>query len=164
MQTPSLSLVIEAVEILGQDGAREGDIEARMLALADGDEMLARRLIDCLREAFGLVVVSHVRGADQMTMPDSFKAQDAQGEWREFPMSAEPIMAMGARIASHVYHEGPRALLRNIADCSAMLNTVNNALNAGGTLEGSTLNGPEFLGIPADLYAGSSPGSTQTSS
>lgn len=40
-----------------------------------------------------------------------------------------------------------------VTDLSALLDTVNNALNEGGLLKGSTLAGPSFLGIPAATCA-----------
>lgn len=55
--------------------------------------------------------------------------------------------------AQQMFHTGPRLQFQTVTDRSALLNTVNNALNEGGSLEGSSLGGPSFLGIPAAIYA-----------
>lgn len=146
------ALVASAIDHLGNPALSVPEIEAAVLALAGGDAMLARRLIDVVPEAFGLVLVSHIEGADSMQLPTTFSVQDAAGEWVEFPFQREPIFLAALLAAQHMFHNGPRLKFQTVTDRSALLNTVNNALNGGGSLEGSTLGGPSFLGIPAAAY------------
>ncbi|MEG2962008.1 MAG: hypothetical protein RR860_04900, partial [Janthinobacterium sp.] len=94
----------------------------------------------------------HLPGAENMTLPDTFCAQDENGEWVEFPLRREPIFVVAADIAQHTFHNGPRALMKNLADRSSLLSAINKGLNAGGSLDGTTLGPPSFFGLPASLY------------
>ncbi|MEG2029410.1 MAG: hypothetical protein RR376_02045, partial [Janthinobacterium sp.] len=100
----------------------------------------------------GLVLASHLPGAANMTLPDTFRAQDEDGEWVEFPLRREPIFVVALDIAQHTFHNGPRALMKNLADRSSLLSAINKGLNAGGSLDGTTLGPPSFFGLPASLY------------
>ena len=145
-------LVAAAVEILGDPRLDETEIEARMLALAK-NPLTARRLVDCVPEAFGLLLIAHLGKLDLSALPQSFSARDATGGWRAFPFSAEPIFAASGLLAARILHEGPRTRLETIASRSALLATVNKALNAGADLIGARLSGPALLGAPAEFYA-----------
>jgi hypothetical protein len=68
-------------------------------------------------------------------------------------MQTEPIFQLATELAVEVYHNGPRELFKTIASRSAVITTINKALNAGGSLEGATLSGPALIGIPAEFYA-----------
>ena len=142
----------KAIAVLGTEGISDDEVEAGVAALA-GDELLARRLIDCVPEAFGIVLASHV---GKVRVPASFSARSRGGPWRSFPFDAEPIFAEAARIATDMYHSGDRAVLGNIAKRSAVLDVVNKALNAGDTIDGATLSGPALNGIPAEIYQATS--------
>lgn len=48
-----------AVRVLGTDGLSVDDVESRVLESV-GSKELARRLIDWIPEAFGIVLVSHL--------------------------------------------------------------------------------------------------------
>lgn len=151
MEALSPNLIYQAVEILGAQPDADDAVEAQVRALVQ-DELTVRRLADVVPEAFGLVLASHLPGAESMTLPDTFCAQDEDGEWLEFPLRREPIFVVAADIAQHTFHNGPRALIQNLADRSSLLSAINKALNAGGSLDGTTLGPPSFFGLPAALY------------
>ncbi|CAN7428004.1 hypothetical protein LJR118_002782 [Acidovorax sp. LjRoot118] len=146
------ALVASTIDHLGNSELSVAEIEAAVLALSDGDAMLARRLIDVVPEGFGLVLVSHIESAQSMQLPTAFSVQNTAGDWVEFPFQCEPIFIAAVLAAQQMFHTGPRLKFQTVTDRSALLNTVNNALNNGGSLEASTLAGPRFLGIAAAVY------------
>jgi hypothetical protein len=145
----STGTVAQAVEILGADGATEDLLASQLEALA-GNSLDACRLRDCIPEAFGLVLASHL--CDGLELPDHFLACDAGGAWQPIPLNAEPVFVHALPLALHIFHHGPRACFQNIANMSAIVATLNNALNSGGSLDGGTLEGPRMQGLPASLY------------
>ena len=145
-------LVEAAFEILGDARLEETEIETRMLALAK-NPLTARRLVDCVPEAFGLLLIAHLGKLDPSGLPQSFSARDAAGGWRSFPFSAEPIFALSGLLAGRMLHNGPRAKFETIAKRSALLASVNKALNAGADLSGARLSGPALIGAPAEFYS-----------
>jgi len=148
----SLSRTVSTVvEILGISGIAEEDIESQVLALVQ-NEMFARRLIDCIPEAFGLIFASHLSHLGKITLPTTFLAQDEDGKWQSFAMTTEPIFPAAAEIAAYMFHNGPRSCVEAVCNRSALVATINNALNAGASLEGTTLSGPSLIGIPARFY------------
>lgn len=151
MEALSSDLIYQAVKILGAQPDADDAVEAQVRALV-GDDLTVRRLADVVPEAFGLVLASHLPGAENMTLPDTFCAQDEDGEWVEFPLRREPIFVVALDIAQHTIHNGPRALMQNLADRSSLLSAINKGLNAGGSLDGTTLGPPSFFGLPAALY------------
>lgn len=153
MTDRTTDLVQATIDILGNPELTPDEIETQVLALAGGDAMLARRLIDVVPEGFGLVLVSHIKSAETMQLPAEFAVQDAAGEWVGFPFAREPVFIAAVLAAQAMFHAGPRLVFQTVTDRSALLNTVNDALNQGGSLEGATLGGPSFLSIPAAVYA-----------
>jgi hypothetical protein len=152
MEALSPDLIYQAVKLLGaQPDASEEQEEKQLRALVR-EELTVRRLADVIPEAFGLVLASHLPGGENMTLPDTFCAQDEDDEWVEFSIRCEPIFVVALDIAQHTFHNGPRALMQNLADRSSLLATINKALNAGGSLDGTTLGPPSFFGLPAALY------------
>ncbi len=145
-------LVEAAADILGDPHLGEAEIEARMLALAKSP-MTARRLVDCVPESFGLLLIAHLGALDPSGLPQHFSARDATGGWRSFPFSAEPIFAASGLLAARMLHNGPRAKFETIAKRSALLASVNKALNAGADLSRARLSGPALIGAPAEFYA-----------
>ena len=125
------------------------ECESAVLELLQ-DESLARRAIDWLPEAFGLVLVNHI---EQLILPTTFKARDQEGCWVEIPFAAEPIFALALELGTFVYHNGPRDLFRSIAEGSSVVAAVNNALNAGAELKGAKLSSLEMFGLRAEAYA-----------
>ena len=151
MKALSSDLIYQAVKILGAQPDADDAVEAQVRALVQ-DELTVRRLADVVPEAFGLVLASHLPGAESMTLPDTFCAQDEDSEWVEFPLRREPIFVVALDIAQHTFHNGPRALMQNLTDRSSLLSAINKGLNAGGSLDGTTLGPPSFFGLPAALY------------
>lgn len=137
------------IAIIGTSGIESEQIERDVRALVS-DDMTARRLIDWIPEAFGIVLVMHI--SDKVILPKTFSARSTTGKWVVLPFKYEPIFVTVVQIAQTMYHEGPREVFQNISLRSAMTDTVNNALNAGVSLDGACMSGPALLGIPADIY------------
>ncbi len=137
------------ISILASDDMTEDAIESAVLAEVR-DPMLARRLIDWIPEAFGIVTVSHM---GRIGIPATFKAKTKQGGWREFPLDVEPILLCALKRAQQMYHDGPRHLFAPLASRSSTMAVVNKALNEGSSLDGAQLGAPRMLGIPAEFYA-----------
>jgi len=149
MLSVSPELIDQSILIMGRSGIVQEEIESEVLMIA-GDKMVARRLIDCIQEAFGLVLVSHI--SSELVLPTTFSAKTENGDWLWFKWSVEPVFIAAFAAGLRIYHNGPRDVFQNIAVRSAMLNTVNNLLNSGGKIEGAVLSGPVMLGIPAEIY------------
>lgn len=149
MNAIPVELVEQAVSILGRTGITNDEIESEVLSLAQ-DKMLARRLIDWIAEAFGMVLVGHI--SSEIILPTTFSAKNAKGKWFEFKFAEEPIFVEAIKIAQRIHHAGPQELFLNIASRGSMTNTVSNALNAGANLNGAVLSGPALIGIPAETY------------
>jgi hypothetical protein len=144
----SSSLVERAANIVGADGISDADIEANVLALA-GDALLARRLIDWLPEAFGLVLLPHVA---RVALPTTFSAKSATGRWMDFELQAESIFPIATCLGEAMYRSGPRNTFHNIAVRSSIVATVNKALDDVKSIDGATLSGLALIGIPAEAY------------
>ena len=142
--------VRKAIDVLAKFASQPELAENEILSVA-GDHDLARRLIDWIPEAFGAVLIGHMKLG--LSLPQTFTAKDKQGHWREFPFSAEPIFLQAVEAASLCYHEGPREVFVALAPASSMVDSVNRALNAGADLSGASLAGPAMLGIPAETYS-----------
>jgi hypothetical protein len=126
----------------------EPEQEAAVIALL-GDERLARRAIDWLVEAFGLVLLPHIAA---LTLPNTFKARSNSGEWVEFPFSSDPIFIQAIKLGTELYHQGQHVVFGKIALRSAMVIAVNKALNAGADINGGVLGPPSMIGLKAEMY------------
>lgn len=154
MELLSSQLIYQTVLLMAaqpDDDEDDEQLEAQVRALVD-DELSVRRLLDVIPEAFGMVMVAHLPAAAGVILPDTFSAQDEDDEWTAIALHAEPIFAVAADIATHTFHNGPRAQMQAIAGRSSLLSAVSNALDAGHELDGATLGGPQFFGLPASLY------------
>ncbi|OBV40498.1 hypothetical protein [Janthinobacterium psychrotolerans] len=151
MEALSPDLIYQAVRLLGAGPDAGDETEEQLRALVQ-DDLTVRRLADVVPEAFGMVLASHLPGAKNVTLPDTFCAQDEDGEWVAYPMRCEPIFAVAADIASHTFHNGPRALMQNLAERSSLLSAISQALDTGESLDSATLGPPSFFGLPAALY------------
>lgn len=151
LQALSPELVERATAVFGEGEHSDDQIETEMLALA-GDPMTARRLLDVVPEAFGLLLIAHIPACAEVVLPNGFQAQAADGRWHVFPWEREPLFALAAQVAARMLHEGPRARFQTIAMRGSMIAAVNNALNQETELAGSTLGAPAFIGLPAELY------------
>ena len=148
MSPVSPDLIESTAVIIGTDGINDGEIEAEVSILAQ-DAMLARRLIDWIPEAFGLVFIPHLANVN---LPTTFSAKSNNGKWFEFKFDAEPIFLGAVRLGVEMYHSGPRNTFSNIALRSSTVAAVNLALNQGSSLKGATLSGPRLIGVPAEVY------------
>jgi len=101
-----------------------------------------------------MVLVSHM---DTVTLPMTFQAMNRRGIWVEFDLDVEPIFQSAIRLATQMYHDGPRHIFANIASRSAVLGVVNRALQDGESLNGAILSGPALVGIPAETYVAPTP-------
>jgi hypothetical protein len=138
----------EAIAILGSEQITNEGIESKVAALVS-DSMTARRLIDWIPEAFGIVLVSHMA---KVVLPTKFSAKSSNGRWEDFKFEREPIFTSSIIAAQHIYHNGPRYLFQNIAVRSSTFKCANQLLNAGESLEGAAVGGPALIGIPAEVY------------
>jgi hypothetical protein len=152
MLTVPTEAIHKAIALLGVEGVSESEVESGIASFA-GDKMVARRLIDWVPEAFGIVLASHI---GKINLPATFSARSHNGEWKHFEFKVEPIFIESLRIATDVYHSGDRSIFGNIAKRSSMIDVVNKALNAGDSIDGATLSGPALVGIPAEVYEGKS--------
>lgn len=148
LSLPSEEHVQKAIAVLGRDGISEDEIEVEIAALAQ-EQMLARRLRDWLPEVFGIVLISHTV---DIHLPDTFGAQDKHGNWFQLEFKLEPIIQMAGKVATEMYHDGPRNTFSNIALRSALLGVVGRVLKESGSLNGGYLSGPALIGIPAEIY------------
>ncbi|WP_421794149.1 hypothetical protein [Hydrocarboniphaga effusa] len=144
---------IETLSKIGELAVSGLTIENYESAVADlvGDPDLARRIIDWLPEAFGLVLIGHM---GDVTLPKTFRAKDRSGKWIELPFSREPIFADALDFASLTYHNGPKHLFSGLAVQSSVVDTVNKTLNAGESLTGARLGPITMTGLSAETYDG----------
>ncbi len=142
-------IVERAVQILGTEGISEDDIEAQIAVLVS-DPMEARRLIDWIPEAFGIVLVAHL---GDLVLPKQFSALNAKGKEQLFPFTSEPIFLLALQMAQVAYHNGPSKSFQNVAFRSSTVRSVDNLLSAGGSLDGAVCSGPALIGIPAEVYS-----------
>jgi hypothetical protein len=149
--TPIPNNIVEAaIQIIGTSGIEDEAIESRVRELVS-DEMTARRLIDWIPEAFGLVLISHI--SSKIILPTTFSAKASDGHWVTLKFEAEPIFTVALQMAQSIYQNGPGEVFKNISLRSAMTDSVNRALNSGRSLDGASLSGPALIGIPAEVYS-----------
>ena len=148
LSVPTEAVLKRAIDLIGQDGLGDDDIQQRILDLA-GEPVLAQRLIAWLPEAFGLVLISGMDGVDP---PTAFTARDQRGRWREFAFDAEPLLPMALVLASEMFGAGPRYSFGRIAQRSAMVAAVSQVLQQDGSLFGARISGPALAGVPAEVY------------
>lgn len=145
---------IETLSTIGElavSGLTPEEYESAVAVLT-GDPGLARRIIDWLPEAFGLILLSHM---GDITLPKTFRAKDRAGEWVEIPLVQEPVLADALEFASLTYHKGPKSLFSGLALQSAVVDSVNQALDAGESLAGARLGPIAMPGLSAEIYGGS---------
>ncbi len=88
----------------------------------------------------------------KVALPTTFRAKNKRGEWVELDFRLEPIVQTAVQIATNMYHAGSGSAFGNLATRSAIVGAVNNALNAGNSIDGAILSGPALIGIPAEVY------------
>lgn len=122
----------------------------RLAADVVGDPHLARRIIEWLPEACGLMLIGHMDGVG---LPTTFEARDRAGEWKSFPLSRDPIVADALEFASRIIHDGPTYLFEGLAMQIVVLGRMDRALNAGESLEGTILPPPRMRSVYAEMLA-----------
>ncbi|MCA9116669.1 MAG: hypothetical protein KDA79_16425 [Planctomycetaceae bacterium] len=154
MQHIPAETISQAIEILGTNGTDEDQIWDRLCRLVE-DPISVGRLFVWPPEAFGYVLISH---SWEIGLPETFSACSANGKWHEFELKCEPVFVESVQIATQIYHNGPREVYSKMAQRSALLNSMNNTMEADSPVEGGQLNGPALAGIPAEIYLPSAEG------
>ena len=148
MQNVPIADFQRTIALLGEGERRDTEIEIGVARFA-ADKLTARRLIDWIPEAFGMVLLPHV---GDVVLPTTFSALAKDGTWKQFAFDREPIFGLTLPIAAEMYHDGRRAVFAQIAKRSSSIVAANKALNAGQSLDGAVLGGPAMIGIPAEFY------------
>jgi hypothetical protein len=149
METLSLDQLEKVAALVADRSIDETERELRAATIA-GSLELARRAIDWLPEAFGLVALERLG----VGLPSTFSAKSSDGIWHQFPFALEPLFVLAVRLAPQLPHESFKA----IAEQSSCVNAVDNALNAGATLKGARISGPALVSVGAETYlAGQGP-------
>jgi hypothetical protein len=148
MQSLSRSQLEKIASFFVEYSAEQRELAA--LALA-GDAALARRALDWLPEAFGLLLAGHVDGLE---LPTVFSAKNHSGAWVQFPFNAEPMFADAIRIAVAARESGSEELFNAVVSQSSTVPVLTKALNSGQSLKGGKLSGPALIGVPAETYTG----------
>jgi hypothetical protein len=142
------AILVAAIEIIGEEGISDEEIEERVLALAK-DAMLARRLIDWLPEILGSVAIGHM---GKVHFVDTFSAKTKQGKWKRIPMKAEPIFVQGIKLAHDAWHRDSTGVYERVAFRSAIMRSAGQVIDSGQSLDGVITSGPALIGIPAEIY------------
>jgi hypothetical protein len=151
MEYVSQSLVDAVVDIVGAQEQVNLDMRQHVAELVD-DPATVNRLLDIIPEAFGLVLISHMQEAVEVTLPTTFFAKGDNDDWVEISMDREPIFFAAITKAQKIYHSGPRLIFQNNSSRSALLSAFSNALAAKTSLSGAELAGPAFAELSASLY------------
>lgn len=149
MSPISDEVIAQTIEILGTTGIEDESIEQRVRELVT-DDMSARRLIDWIPEAFGLVLASHL--PDKLVLPATFSVKDIKGNWVELRFQVEPIFTAALKMATRLFHEGPVETFENVAARGSLTNAICRAKEKGRSMDGAVMGGPAFLGISAEVY------------
>jgi hypothetical protein len=143
----SYELVVQAADILATEGIDEDGIEAQLLALT-GDELLAKRLREWIREAFGRVVLL---SGHRIHFLDTFTVLTSERKLIKVPNRAEPIIKMAGRLAVDYLSQGRKEYVLLIAETSAPMQTALSMIEKGLSLDGAMM-ASAFNGIPAEAY------------
>lgn len=92
------------------------------------------------------------RICETLVLPATFRVDDADGVTHYVPMAAEPVFVHALHIAQQTYHGGPRSTFQALSERSAVVDMINKALNAGGSLDGASISPLYFDDIPAEQY------------
>ena len=135
--------ILEAVALLAADPSAS----AGAMGVSEQE---AARLRNFIPEAFGLVLAAHM--CETLVLPATFRVDDADGVTHYVPMAAEPVFVHALHIAQQTYHGGPRSTFQALSERSAVVDMINKALNAGGSLDGASISPLYFDDIPAEQY------------
>ena len=148
MTTIEPAILEAAIKIIGEESISDEEIQQRVLALAK-DAMLARRLINWLPEILGSVAVGHM---GKVNFVGTFSAKTKKWKWKSIPMMAEPIFALGIKIAQDAWHRDWTGIHERVAFRSAIMRSAGQVLDSGQSLDGVITSGPALIGIPAEIY------------
>jgi len=143
MDTLSLDQLEKIASLVADRSIDVIERESQATAIA-GSLGLARRAIDWLPEAFGLVALEGLG----VGLPSTFSAKSTDGTWHQLPIALEPLFALSVRLALQL----PQESFRAIAEQSSCVNAVDSALNAGATLIGARISGPALVSVGAETY------------
>lgn len=121
--------------------------ESRIVALL-GDDLLARRAIHWIPEAFAIALLGHMK----VQLPKEFTVRNRAGEWVKLPMNTDPIFVQALRYALEQFHEGDRRHFGQVAMRSSLLSAVNKGLHAGHAAAEMRISSLAVMGIPAEVY------------
>jgi hypothetical protein len=146
----SYELVVQAADILAAEGMDEEGIKAQLLALT-GDELLAKRLREWVREVFGRVML--LDSGHQIQFVNTFSVFTSDRKAVSVPNRAEPIVELATRLAEDHLKQGRKEYVFRVGESSAPLRTALPALEQGVSLDGAVM-ASAFNGIPAEAYPG----------
>ncbi len=149
MRSIDIKTIENSVVIIGNDSLDDDEVEKQILKLCANEKDM-RRIVDFVPEAFGYVLRSHMKQA--VVLSNKFGARDKEGEFVMIDLALEPIWKDAIMLGQKLYQEGPRDLFKSVSLKSAVINTVNNALNGGANLDGATISPTMMLGIMAEDY------------
>src|SRR5687768_821394 len=109
----SYELVVQAADILATEGIDEDGIEAQLLALT-GDELLAKRLREWVRQIFGRVML--LDAGHRIHFVDTFTVFTSERKAVTVPDRAEPIVELAARLAQDHLKQGRKEYVFRIAE------------------------------------------------
>jgi hypothetical protein len=148
VQILAFETLAEVAAIAASSSSPE-EYEARAIELV-GNKDLARRALDWLPEAFGIVLVTHMEL--DITLPKTFMARNLAGAWIEFPLATDPIFGDSIKLATIVFHNGPREIFSALATASSVASVVNQALDSGVSMAGGVLQPIRMFGLHAEAY------------
>ena len=135
-------LVLAALEVIADPRNLREDDFVTALTERGIDLQPATRLAFLVPLAFGRVLISHLA---QLELSTEFLIKESTTETVR-PLQGEPLFIEALRIATRMYHSGPRDLFEPAALMSAEVGAVNKVLNSGATLDGGSLARPIFWG------------------
>ena len=143
-------LVYFALEVIADSAdASEEEIVAALIRRG-ADTRSANRVVAMVPLAFGRVLISHIA---PIAMSTEFIVKSGDTE-TILSLKREPLFVEALTIAARMMHEGPRRLFEPASRMSAELDAVNQALEAGASLEGASLRRPVITGFTGAEWSG----------
>lgn len=142
--------VQKAIDLMSRTALAGGDVDVAVTAEFP-DDVMASRLLNFIREAFGTVFILHLDGKAPI-LPQNFQVMALAGQWKQVPFSHEPVFAIAVRQAQEMYHSASRANFMAIAMLSATYAIVEQAAEKGVSIAGATFGAPCIGGVPAEIY------------
>jgi len=148
MKPISQEVVSRAVEIIGEDGISDVDIEFQLLDIVP-DSITAKRLFLFIPEAFGIVLANRIA---RVTMPTEFDAKNSENVWERFALSCEPVFACALQAAEVMYDSEREKIFNNVAMRSSIMHALNNMVKNGSKMDGTCFTPIAVISIPAEIY------------